>query len=133
MTRERANELKEVFNAFCEGKKIQFYDGVNWITIISNEPLWEDGVKYRIKPTEEYRPYESTDEMIDDYVTMYELGIFAHTLPKIWVKHKTSGCRQLIIGFCKDDVELSDCWVDMQDLFDDYEYLDGTKIGKKVE
>lgn len=135
MTRERANELKEVFNAFCEGKEIQFRQlGYDWedVTI---ETTWNNNYEYRIKPTEEYRPYESADEMIEDYNERFRADSYVirgGDLPLIWVKYKRNGLRQLIIGFSKDEVELSDCWVDMQDLFDDYKYLDGSKIGVKI-
>ena len=70
MTRERANELKEVFNAFCECKKIQYYDAFQNEWIDDNDPIFDDR-QYRIKPTEEFRPYKDCDEMIRDYMARF--------------------------------------------------------------
>ena len=48
MTREEAKELLPVIKAFAEGKTIEYMNsGLWWKT---ENPLWEDGTKYRIQP-----------------------------------------------------------------------------------
>ena len=132
MTRERANELKEVFNAFCEGKEIELDTGCKWRTI--QTPTFDNASNYRIKPTEEYRPYESTDEMIKDFNKRFRADSYVirgGDLPLVWVRDKYNGIKNLIIAFDSTEVFIQDVWKPIKDLFADYEYLDGTKIGIK--
>lgn len=49
MNQDRANELKPVFLAFCEGKKIQYKAGNGeWKT--TDHPSFSDQYQYRIAP-----------------------------------------------------------------------------------
>lgn len=83
------------------------------------------------KAFEEYRPYKNTDEMIKDFTECFEIFGSDISLPLIWVKHKRGNCRQLIVCLNEDRVVLSDRGEDMQGLFENYTYLDGSPIGKK--
>ena len=129
MTRERANELKEVFNAYCEGKIIQWNDCGTWRDMTLFVP--NNNVECRVKPTEQFRPYKDTDEMIRDWYDRRHEVLFDTIMPLIWVKNKEDKLKLSVISFSKDAVFTSEGWVDMQELFDDYEYLDGSKIGVK--
>ena len=54
MTREQAIEMREVFNAFCDGKKIQFrgLETLNqWFD--APIPLFSEHVEWRVKPEPE--------------------------------------------------------------------------------
>ena len=136
MTREDVKEILPILQAYAEGKQIQFQ---------SIEGKWDDFThlsfdcepsRYRIKPEEEYRPYKDCEEMIDDYKVKHNIVNNEDVMPLIWVKHKASGrkYKYLIISFDEDNVWIADVgWKDMQDLFDDYKYLDGSPIGKKEE
>jgi len=56
MKRERAKELREVFNAFCDGKDIQFREDFenSWKIILNGEGSgFLEGYEYRIKPEPE--------------------------------------------------------------------------------
>ena len=137
MTKIQAKEAIEVLNAYCEGKEIEVADtGIgNWGNVVSDEPRFNfASFDYRIKPTEEYRPYKDTDEMIEDFASRFhQLSLYSCDLPLIWVKRKNTNCKELILGFYNNEVEFSTYCIDMKELFNDYEYLDGTKIGKKEE
>ena len=93
---------------------------------------------------DKYRPYESTDEMIEDFKERakkhYNANFFKcpmfHT--SIWVKEKNNGDKYLITGFIKDDLNIycvliGTCFVSLGVLFKSYTYLDGTPCGKKIE
>ncbi len=50
MNRERAKQLLPIIQAFAEGKQIQFrvQYRTDWSDL--DEPCWQDGNEYRIKP-----------------------------------------------------------------------------------
>ncbi len=53
MNRERAKELRDVFNAFAEGKEIEsrVIGDVCWgSNFFDSGPTWKDSCQYRIKP-----------------------------------------------------------------------------------
>ena len=134
MDRNKCKELLPIIQAFAEGKTIQVknIEG-NWFDL--NNPKWNDYYEYRIKPTEEYRPYSSTDEMIAEYMNRFKVTVYTHRLPLIWVKTKDTGTQNLITAFDNtvggSCVFVQDTWKSLADLFEDYEYLDGTPIGVK--
>ena len=118
--------------AYSEGKQIQvLWDDEDDWRDVTEEPLWSDDDIYRIKPTEEYRPYKDTEEMIKDFTERFEIFGSDISLPLIWVKRKGSSHRQLIISFHEITVDLSICREEMQELFENYTYLDGSPIGMK--
>ena len=168
MNREQANELKEVFNAFCKGKQIQclqsdgtWFDWNDWD--FSSLPE-----HYRIKPTEErhnckdckwrlkstgdspcrfcidgnkweqeekkepaYRPFKDCDELIKKSGQSYRPE---NTMPLIWVREKESRACNLITGYDDENyVFLQDRWIDMEVLFNNFEFLDGEPCGKEEE
>ena len=89
---------------------------------------------------DKYRPYESTDEMIEDFKERakkhYNANFFKcpmfHT--SIWVKDKKSNSKYLISAFGEIDVYLSSIdEYSLELLFEDFTYLDGSPCGKKIE
>ena len=97
---------------------------------------------YLVEEPEEdkYRPYETTDEMIEDFKERakkhYNANFFKcpmfHT--SIWVKDKKSNSKYLISVFGKTDVYLSSIdEYSLELLFEDFTYLDGTPCGKKLK
>ena len=84
---------------------------------------------------EKYRPYENTDEMIEDFKNRICGFAYEGNLPNIWIKEKNSGDKYLISGFIKDDtntycVLIGTCFVSLEVLFKSYTYLDGSPCGK---
>jgi hypothetical protein len=88
---------------------------------------------------EEYRPFESCKELIehwrkiwrdrfcDDY--SYKLSM---EMPSIWVVNKDSGIREMIIGYGENVVFLPRVNLTMQDLFNEYTFINGSPCGVLV-
>lgn len=65
MNRQQAKELLPIIQAFAQGKTIQYRCGdVNWIDVAPYGVLsfTEDISKYRIKPQQNYRPFNDAEE-----------------------------------------------------------------------
>ena len=97
---------------------------------------------YLVEEPEEdkYRPYETTDEMIEDFKERakkhYNANFFKCPMfhVSIWVKDKKSNSKYLISAFGEIDVYLSSIdEYSLELLFEDFTYLDGTPCGKKIE
>lgn len=96
---------------------------------------------YLVEEPEEdkYRPYETTDEMIEDFKERakkhYNANFFKCPMfhVSIWVKNKKTDCKSLITDSSKNMVFFSDTRFTTEELFDKYTYLDGTPCGKKIE
>ena len=61
-------------------------------------------------------------------------------VPCIWVKHKRYGTENLITAYDNDNesiggscVMIQDIWIDMQELFDNFTFCDGSPVGKLDE
>ena len=128
-------EFSEVGKVYTENNVYRFSDsnGLDYSLFYLVEEPAED----------KYRPYETTDEMIEDFKERakkhYNANFFKcpmfHT--SIWVKEKNNGDKYLITGFIKDDsntycVLIGTCFVSLEVLFKSYTYLDGTPCGKKL-
>lgn len=81
MTRREAKELLPVIQAFAEGKKIEYHNDNDdeWIETLT--PVWQVGVKYRIKPELKYRPFENQEECWNEMLKHQSLG---------WVRYNDS-------------------------------------------
>jgi hypothetical protein len=89
-----------------------------------------------------YRPYESTDEMVEDFkerARKYNASFLKCPMfhPSVWIKEKNSGDKYLITGFIKDDTNIycvlvGTCFISLDILFKSYTYLDGSPCGKKI-
>jgi hypothetical protein len=89
---------------------------------------------------EKYRPYEDSDEMIEDFKERakkhYNANFFKcpmfHT--SIWVKAKERTVKSLVYVFYPRSVYVGDEEeMPLDKLFEYYTYLDGTPCGKKIE
>ena len=155
MNREQAKELLPIIQAFAEGKTIEVK------TKEPNDNLWIEtniigenpNLVFRIKPEEcmsawkdeeevetvltktekQYRPFEDTAELMLHYQKHFHVEYPPFYEPLIWVKHKTSDSRYLIISYDELCVNVDDVWLDMKDLFEKYVFLDNSIIGKVVE
>lgn len=92
--------------------------------------------KVQKEPT--YRPYKDTDEMIQDWKERFMVDeIPDFCMPMIWVKDKpnflTTVGTHLIVEIFECVVRLSNSVVALQNLFDNYTYLDGSPCGKVEE
>lgn len=86
------------------------------------------------------RPFKDCDELVKYWTEKYQSVVRpANTMPLVWVKKKEGGSVCLITGFDNGDggwgscVFLEDVWIDLKELFDDFEFLDGSPVGKEVK
>lgn len=129
-------EKIEVMKAYAEGKTIQLrtLGSEKWMDWDDDqEPNWNwETTEYRIRPTDKYRPYKNTDEMIEDYKRRARIVTYDFCRPSIWIK----SCDEfvsLITEFGIDCVWRSVCQdgISMKGLFDCFTYLDGSPCGRK--
>lgn len=119
-----AKEAIEIIQAWEAGKKLEFSDGGPWIELGRFqilESLLNGMVKnvVRVAPEKKYRPYKDILEVPRDR----------------WVRHKASG---VINRICSLDprtdvtrVRLNG-WIGFNDMFQDYEWEDGSPCGVEV-
>ena len=115
MTRKDAKKLLPIMRAYSVGKKIQFFNGEDWIDkeILSfdSEPH-----RYRIKPKTKYRPFKSKEECWEEMKKFQPFG---------WVKDKYTDQYSIISILEKS--------TDFDFLFRTYTFIDGTPFGIKEE
>lgn len=123
--------------AFNEGKKVQVKkidSFVDWVDC--DEPIWSEKCNYRVKPEEEkkYRPYESSAEMIADFIDRFKVNCPPYCEPLIWVKGKETDARYLIDAFRERSVRINSekPSYDFASMLESFVYLDGSPIGKEV-
>lgn len=85
-----------------------------------------------------YRPYESIDEFVSDFIKRFNTHCPNYAMPLIWVRSKATRTILNIDAFyndaiCKDDIYVGSSWKEMTDLFEDYTFLDGSPCGKEIE
>ncbi len=131
MTREDAKELLPIIQAYAEGKTIQMKDSSDdcWHDIIGLIKFYDKPDIYRVKPDEVFRPYKDCDEMIADFKKRFSVTVPFCTIPSIWVKSNND--KEFITGVDDNYVRVNVTWYTLDDLFEDYTYLDGSPCGVK--
>lgn len=136
---------KGFFGDYISGLKNNMEDG----KIFTVRKIWgenyftrfqaEDGTNYALfylveEPEEEkYRPYENTDEMVEDFKERFNTNGSSYAEPLIWVKRKGDVVeQQLITGFYEKNVFVEDYAKPLKELFEDFTYLDGSPCGMKI-
>lgn len=125
MTRKDAKKLLPIMRAYSVGKKIQFFNGEDWIDkeILSfdSEPH-----RYRIKPKTKYRPFKSKEECWEE---MHKHPDFGWVKCKQWGYYASLGCVGNIIKISEDE-----CHKDSFDfMYTEYTFTDGEPFGIKEE
>lgn len=82
---------------------------------------------------EEFRPYQTTDEMVDNFMERFYLLPRIHQLPIIWIKNKDNGQKSFILDYSKTIVTTSTRTMSMEYLFEHYVYLDDSPCGIKED
>ena len=118
MTREQAKELLPIIQAWTEGQTIEYLD---------NEGRWAKGddlsfcselKRYRIKPEPKYRPFRSRDECWNEMLKHQPFG---------WLKDSKVICHIDEI-FC-DYINVNGSYLTHSQVFNNYEFFDGTPFG----
>lgn len=128
-------EMIAVMKAYNERNKIECKHRMGeWENCPFPQWNWLD-FDYRVKEEPKYRPYESADEMIEDFCKRAGLETTSMSMPSIWLREKGSTTKRLVIGLVGDYVYLQfsseiDNW-SLSELFTEYTYLDGSPVGKE--
>ena len=123
MTREEAKELLPVIQAFAEGKTIEYYDYNDDDWIETSTPIWQVGVKYRIKPEPIYRPFKNQEECWQEMLNHQPFG---------WIKNECGNIFNIIAIF-KEAIKLNERDTYYSELFKQFKFIDGTPFGIKEE
>lgn len=125
MTREETIERIKVMQAYINGEKVQYKkNSGKWAD--TEEPIWSNLIKYRIKPESKYRPFKDAEECWQEVLKHQPFG---------WVKLKDteSGyymlkgiASQVVIGFNETPFSY-------KKVFEDYTFANGTPFGVKIE
>lgn len=107
MTKENAKYYLPLVQAMVDGKAIQIFNGDGWIDI--NDPNFGSNFeKYRIKPEEEYVPFDTVEELIDCWNKKKFNGKAPYNteleMPLIWVKGKGTQAKYLIAEYWSTSV-----------------------------
>ena len=131
MTREEAKRRAELYSALADGKIIQFKTANGeWVdltpTLICG---FSQSFKYRIKPEQKYRPFESQEECWQEMHKHPDFG---------WVKGNATGEYKQIICISGYKTELifnvfygSPAYHSSKMMFSSYTFTDGTPFGIK--
>lgn len=134
MDRERAKELLPVIQAFAEGKKVELalFDDDGAISEWSDDfsPTWSDDYIYRIKQEPKYRPFKDAEECWEEMQKHQPFG---------WIIGKSNHIRRIIestgsMFTCNgNNVLIGSTWESFAYMFKQYNFADGTPLGKLEE
>lgn len=122
--------------AYKQGKVIQFrYHGTSdeaW-AYCTGVPKWLDACEYRVKP-EKWRSFKDIQELKNTwYRRVVDCEPIDFIEPMIWVRSKSNTTSTyLITHYCENMGVVHLCGylnVGLEQLFEDYEFLDGTPCG----
>lgn len=114
------DEMCKVMQAYKDGKKIEYSsNGKCWIEI--TEPIWDwDRCDYRVKPEPHFVHYDSVLEVERN--------------KWLRIKRDASIIRRIeSIDLDENKVLYAGCYWTMEELFEKFEYEDGSPCGKAVE
>lgn len=122
MTREEAKELLPLIKAFAEGKTIEYREH-NGGWQVAHTPTWSSRLFYRIKPEPKYRPFETKEECWNEMHKHPDFG---------WVVSKN--CKTICqIDSISNNLIIDYAIYSLDEMYQKYEFLDGTPFGIKEE
>ena len=114
MTRENAKALLNILKAYSEGKKIEVFNGKEWINL--ERPFFNSEPNcYRIKTELKYRPFKSVEECWEEMQKHQPFG---------WYKYNNDNYNLVTYLSKRTDFDY---------LFKTYTFADGTPFGIKEE
>jgi hypothetical protein len=130
--------LYEYKRAWLEGKKVQYMTTINvkngWADI-TEDWAWSLDTQYRIKPAKDLRPFKDIRELKD--VWSYKAGMSPdYAEPLIWVRWRGGNEHRLVDAYNYgggDELRICGDWVSLKQLFDKYEFIDGTPCGVEFD
>ena len=115
VTKENAKDFLPFIKALSEGKKIQFFNGEEWV---DKEILTFDDKphRYRIKPKTKYRPFKNAEECLEEIQKHQPIG---------WIKNEKGAYFSLTF--------IDNTTTDLEYQFYRYKFVDGEPFGIKEE
>ena len=130
----------EAYKAWREGKAVERQIDTGWTDADSDE-LEENPdcwlfQNFRVKQTStQSRPYKDVGELVSDFKKRFDTHTPAYAMPLIWVKKECAAVakKKLITAFNEEAnlVSVDGEIYDMDGLYKDYIFLDGTPCGVK--
>ena len=126
MTREEAKEWLPIIQAWAEGKPIQYQINPGSWVIDINKDLYTSNPpsNYRVKPEPNYRPFKSQEECWNEMLKHQPFG---------WIRNKVNRAMIHISFALGGYVMLATENRGFSDVFDKFEFVDGTPFGIKEE
>lgn len=130
----------EYKKAWLDGKKVQHMTTINvkngWADV-TDDWAWDinHDTQYRIKPEKEWRPFKDIQEFKNAWSD--KAGLSAdYEEPMIWVRWKGGKEHKLINAYNYgggDELRICGDWVSLEQLFERYEFIDGTPCGVEFD
>lgn len=126
MTREEAKEWLPIIQAWAEGKPIQYQINPGSWVIDINKDLYTSNPpsNYRVKPEANYRQFKSHEECWNEMMKHQPFG---------WIRNKVNRAMIHISFALGGYVMLATENRGFSDVFDKFEFIDGTPFGIKEE
>ena len=134
MTREEAKQILPIIQAFAEGEIIEcrtkpgtISAGIpNEWTEIKEIGFW-NGIEYRIKPEQKYRPFANAEECFAEMLNHHPFG---------WLKGDK--CFYNIVSVSNIDVSMANVsgdivTLDFSEVMEDNTFADGVPFGVKID
>ena len=129
MTREEVKELLPVMQAFAEGKTIEYSNqDKQWFK--TDYPIWENNCKYRIKPEPKYKPFDTKEECWNEMLKHQPFGYLTdkeeNNIIIITELFTSSISNRLYFHLSHSSQN-----IESKDLFNSFNFVDGTPFGIK--
>ena len=124
MTREEANELLPIIQAFAEGKTIQvrINNDSSWTDLLDTKLEISNLYEYRIKPEPKYRPFKTREECWKEMLKHQPFG---------WVKSNGNDLYSIASINCEGITTFA--YYRFLESFEKFTFIDGTPFGIKEE
>lgn len=124
MTREEANELLPIIQAFAEGKTIQvrINNDSSWTDLLDTKLEISNLYEYRIKPEPKYRPFKTQKECWKEMLKHQPFG---------WIKSNGNDLYSIASINCEGITTFA--YYRFLESFEKFTFIDGTPFGIKEE
>lgn len=89
---------------------------------------------YLVEEPKSIAPYNTTDDLVDDFCKRFKCTKTKFGLPFIWVKEKDKDIKYMVVQLTTDMVWLGTMLggYTLKELYEMFTYLDGSPIGERI-
>ena len=121
-------EMIEVMQAYDRGEKIESGYGGVWVDI--DMPEWSWGLRdYRVKPKKKYIPFDTAEEFLTAYRKHGET-VRCKLDDELYHAYINNRAETILVSHYGRTCSIT---TDIVNMYDKYEFADGTPCGKEVE